>query len=285
MSTAERHDVARAAGFCLQCMNPSYKFRPRDFSHKCEGGKKSSKFKCSKCNFHLWVCSKHKMENADIFKKLEGEIWEKYQIKFAYIVRTYLVPQAPAVSSPLSETITVRSDSESDSSVVELPEVPSVGSAVSQSTPKASPENTSNDASKSWDWEQVVENAKVNESSNKTRSDTVSFIPSSNCQHSRLSTDEALSHLKNKLKAKAISSPLKAASSGMPQFILGYTKGNTRPLLTLYDTGCLSVLFKEGVPEKELSPAVLKCRGPIFVNGVGNTQVQVNDEYTCVLFL
>ena len=216
------------------------------------------------------------MENADIFKKLEGEIWERYQIKFAYLVRTYLVPPAPPVTSPPQEPITIGSDS--DSSVVEVPVVPSVGSAVSQSTPKVSPNNT-NDSGKSWDWDKVVKG--LSQADGQSKSDTMSFIPSSNCQHSRLSTDEALNHLKDKMKAKEITSQLKPASQGMPQFILGYTKGNTRPLLTLYDTGCLSVLFKDGVPEKELSPAVLKCRGPIYVSGVGNTQVQVNDEYMC----
>ena len=85
------------------------------------------------------------------------------------------------------------------------------------------------------------------------------------------------------MKAEEITSEIKPASPGMPQFILGYTKGKTRPLLTLYDTGCLSVLFKTGVPEKELSPAVLKCKGPIYVNGVGNTNIQVNDEYMCTV--
>ena len=217
------------------------------------------------------------MENADIFKKLESEIWERYQIKFAYLVRTYLVPSAPP--SPVSSPIRIESDS--DSSFVEIPPVPSVGSAVSQLTPQVSPDNTNNDSSKSWNWDQVVENARASESGVQSNSDTVSFIPSSNCQRSRLSTDEALNHLKDRLKSKEIASQLKPASSGMPQFILGYTKGNNRPLLTLYDTGCLSVLYKTGVPEKELSPAVLKCRGPIYVNGVGNTQVQVNDEYMC----
>ena len=188
-------------------------------------------------------------------------------------------PPPSAPPSPVSSPIRIESDS--DSSFVEIPPVPSVGSAVSQSTPQVSPDNTNNDSSKSWNWDQVVENARASESGVQSNSDTVSFIPSSNCQRSRLSTDEALNHLKDKLKSKEIASQLKPASSGMPQFILGYTKGNNRPLLTLYDTGCLSVLYKTGVPEKELSPAVLKCRGPIYVNGVGNTQVQVNDEYMC----
>ena len=67
----------------------------------------------------------------------------------------------------------------------------------------------------------------------------------------------------------------------MPQFILGYTKGNTRKLLTLYDGGCMTLLMREGVPNNELSPCVMKMKGPFFVNGVGNTCVKVNDEYMC----
>ena len=277
MTTEQRNDVARAAKFCLRCMNPQYKFKASDQSHTCGNMRIRSKFKCpqSNCKTHLWLCFKHKMENAEIFKKLEREVWERYQIKFAYLVRTYLAPPAPPPQASPTQ----------DSSALEIPAIPSVGSPVSQSTSRASAvaENSlqpSNDSERSWDWDQVVQNAQV---PNDPQTDTVSFIPSNNCQHTRLSTTEALKHLDAKLKGKQITSPIKPASSGMPQFILGYTKGNTRPLLTLYDTGCLSVLFKTGVPEKELSPAVLKCRGPIYVNGVGNTQVKVNDEYMCTV--
>ena len=45
----------------------------------------------------------------------------------------------------------------------------------------------------------------------------------------------------------------------------------------------MAVLFREGVPDKELSPAVLMTKGPIYVNGVGNTTVQVNDEWMCTV--
>ena len=40
--------------------------------------------------------------------------------------------------------------------------------------------------------------------------------------------------------------------------MLGYTKAKTRPLLTLFDTGCVSVLFCEGVSQKELCQSKLK---------------------------
>ena len=64
-------------------------------------------------------------------------------------------------------------------------------------------------------------------------------------------------------------------------YMLGYSKGRTRPLVTLYDTGCQTILFKEGVPNKELGPAVIKMQGPMYVNGVGDTMVKVNSEYMC----
>jgi len=37
----------------------------------------------------------------------------------------------------------------------------------------------------------------------------------------------------------------------------------------MYDTGCGSVLFKSGVPEKELKGCVLKTKGPFTVEAVG----------------
>ena len=95
------------------------------------------------------------------------------------------------------------------------------------------------------------------------------------CNSKHLSQDEALFKLQEKLNSNEKLQPI---SKGIPQFMLGYTKGKTKPLPTLYDTGCLTVLFKEGVPKNELAPAVMKTKGPIWVNGVGNTSVKVNDE-------
>ena len=65
---------------------------------------------------------------------------------------------------------------------------------------------------------------------------------------------------------------------GRSQFILAYTEGKTRPILQLYDTGCGGILFKEGVLEKEID-AIRKVPGPFYVNGVGDSTIQVNDEW------
>ena len=254
MSTEERHDIARAAKFCLNCMDPKYKYAgPRDPSHKCAATGKTggwnrsrdnrrNKFKCSQsgCQMHLWVCKKHREENKQTFQTLEKEIWSKYKLKLAYVFGTYLPRGQVTITDPVDRVV----DSSSDDSVLE----------VDPPEPAAAP--------------RVPEPGTT--------------APVTNCQHQqRLTTEEALGQLKSKLQVKKIQSKIQPISEGMPQFILGYTKGVNRPLLTLYDTGCLGVLFKEGVPEVELAPAVLKYKGPIYVNGVGNTSVKANDEYMC----
>ena len=70
---------------------------------------------------------------------------------------------------------------------------------------------------------------------------------------------------------------------GAPTFMLGLGEGRTRPLLHLYDTGCGSVLFKSGVPKKELQGYVLKTMGPCNIGAVGGTSVNVNDEFMATI--
>ena len=72
---------------------------------------------------------------------------------------------------------------------------------------------------------------------------------------------------------------------GAPQFMLGMAQGRTRPPLHLYDIGYSSVLFKSGVPKKELNGCVMKTKGPFFVGGVGGTSVKVNDEFMVTVSL
>ena len=73
---------------------------------------------------------------------------------------------------------------------------------------------------------------------------------------------------------------LRPIPTGSPQFMIGMGEGKTRPLLYLYDTGCGSVLFRDRVPQKELSGCTLKTKGPFTVKGVGGTAVTVNDVAT-----
>ena len=94
-----------------------------------------------------------------------------------------------------------------------------------------------------------------------------------------LSSSQALSKMKKKLKGQGLHEQLRPIATGAPLFMLGLAQGRTRQLLHLYDTGCGSVLFKSGVPEKELRGCVLKTKGPFNVGAVGGTSVKVNDEF------
>ena len=89
-------------------------------------------------------------------------------------------------------------------------------------------------------------------------------------ENSYLSTEEAVCQLKKKLSSQGNKEKLLPITKGRPQFILGYAEGKTRPLLQLYDSGCGGAIFRDGVPEKELGPAVLKMKGPFIVNGVSS---------------
>ena len=91
--------------------------------------------------------------------------------------------------------------------------------------------------------------------------------------------------MKRKLNKQGLNEQLRPIASGAPHFMLGLAEGRTRPLLHLYDTGCGSVLFKSGVPEKELKGCVLKTKGPFTVGAVGGTSVKVNDEFMVTISL
>ena len=91
--------------------------------------------------------------------------------------------------------------------------------------------------------------------------------------------------MKKKLNRQGVKQQLHPVPNGAPQFMLGYAQGRTRPLLHLYDTGCGSILFKSGVPEKELRGCVLKTKGPYHVSAVGGTSVKVNYEFMVTVSL
>ena len=78
---------------------------------------------------------------------------------------------------------------------------------------------------------------------------------------------------------------LRPIEKGEPVFLPSRTEGKTTSLLTLWDSGCGSDLFEDGVPIKELGPAVLRTPGPIFINRVCVTTCKVTGEYTCTLKL
>merc|ERR1712173_21919 len=96
------------------------------------------------------------------------------------------------------------------------------------------------------------------------------------------STTEATRMLEPKVSDSGEKIELRPIPPGRAQFMIGQTRGKTGPLNILYDSGCYALLLREGV-QQELGKSVLKTKGPFYVNGVGNTTVKVNDEWTTTL--
>ena len=249
MSVEQRRDTAIKAKFCLKCLDPKYKFAGRgDARHKCfDFSKRKTRYTCPRgdCRSHLWTCTRHRDENTAEFERFRTEIENKTGLQFCYFIGMLPFP----ISEPQTE--------------------PQTESLPSPSLTPPPGENSS---------------------SSEGESVTIpTFSPSLSAKSSpepqRLSSNEAFTLLERKMKGKKIRAKFRPIEKGAPQFMLGYSKGKTRPLVTLYDTGCMNILFKEGVPNSELGPSVVMMKGPLYVNGVGDTSVRVNAEYMCSMEL
>ena len=61
-------------------------------------------------------------------------------------------------------------------------------------------------------------------------------------------------------------------------FMFGCVEGKTRPLNSMYDTGCSDLLMKDGVPGKELE-GVRVAHGPFTIGAVGDSKVMARDAW------
>ena len=89
MTNEERHDVAKAAKFCLFCMDPKviYNASSSGAKHKCITGTAKNRFSCSvdRCSFHSWICTRHKEQNRCLLEKFSQEFQRRNMI-FTYVV-------------------------------------------------------------------------------------------------------------------------------------------------------------------------------------------------------
>ena len=264
MSVEQRRDICIKAKFCLRCLDPKYKYVRADIRHKCMDFTRKSRYSCPKgdCKSHLWTCTRHRDENTSEFEKFKDEIKNKLGLQFCYFIGMTPVYQSDDENSA-SDYYSTSSRSPVTTGAVrerrsqlEDPFVPPTASTSTDTVTSTSPTAATTSSSSP--------NQSLNTSS-----------------QSRLTSSEAFEILKRKMKVKKIRAEFRPIEAGSPQYMLGYSRGKTRPLVTLYDTGCQTILFKEGVPDKELGPAVIKMKGPMYVNGVGDTSVRVNSEYMC----
>ena len=272
MDVNERLTIAMSAKFCLWCHDPEYIFKSRDWDHinnKCPivvRGKGKFSCKVDSCNQHMWVCLRHKKENLKGLLKFKDDIQSQYKLEFGFTV-TALKMNAPSILRSTfggKKKLKPPGKQKSSLSPRKLKEARRKES-VTEVIKKTNSEP-------SFDLQEINPNVDSSKAAlqNSARS---------------LSTHQALKKLKKKMSASGVKQQLRPVPKGRAQFVIGYTKGKTRGLLTLYDTGCGSVLFREGVPQHELGMSVLKNKGPYIVKGVGDTTVKVNDEYMCSVSL
>ena len=281
MRVDQRFNIAAKAKFCLKCHDPEYIYKPKDPKHKCLiTPTKKSRYTCTgkdgKCLFHMWTCCQHKNENEEGLKKFKEEINQRFNLDFAYVA------SLPGRGSFDLKNLQVRKTVRKKHSSGKRP----VAAKVAEVTKK----NEAMKATKRKSLPKPKE-VKIPEVSNQVKDVMIDItspevvISVTDSNHKSLSTAEAAKKLKKKLSAAGGEVELRPIPKGKAQFMIGQTEGKTRPLLTLYDSGCGGLLLREGVPQKELTPAVLKTKGPYIVNGVGDTAVQVNDEWMCSLSL
>ena len=249
MTVNRRYFVSIQAKLCVQCQDPDYIHKKNDRDHKCSvaNSQKKRRWTCTaaSCVIHMWCCTRHKDQNMKSLKMFEDEWKSKYNLEFGYCVS---IPISPAKNTT-KETVTSS--------------IPGGGKL------------------------KVKKKDVISEKKTGIKQVSNSSETAAACKHRKnsLSSDQAMDKLKRNLSAEGVVDELQPVAKGAPQFMIGYSQGKTRPLMTLYDTGCGSVLFRDGVPQQELSGSVLKTKGPFTVKGVGDTSVTVMDEYMCTMGL
>ena len=261
LSVKERFKLCKEAKLCMQCHDPEHIFtNPRNHDCPIKPGNKSKRYSCTKgsCTMHLWICRFHEEENKERLLEFKKEMFQKFSLDFGLIV----LNSTPSINLPLKTP---------EKKVVKV-------FAKSKVYKKAQKRKVKN----------VEKENKVKETTSglvspPLKKSAPSDVTASSTDDNFAPTNDvtALKKLKKKLSATGSNEELRPISKGRPQFMIGATKGKSRPLLTLYDTGCGTVLFREGVPQKELNPSVLRNKGPYLVGGVGDTAVKVNDEWMC----
>ena len=281
MSTEERRKISMEAKLCLRCLDPSYKFAGlNDGRHKClDFYNKKSRYTCpeNNCKSHVWTCTRHRDNNTAVFEKFRTEIKNKTGLGFCYFIGALPFPVTQEENRGRRRSVAGNARS--------LRVTGATTGAVETSTGATETSTGATETSIGATESSVGATGSVTAANDCHSPPNESQSAHKTQEPSRLSSSQALSLLKKKMKGKRIRAKFRPIEKGAPQFMLGYSKGKTRPLVTLYDTGCSTVLFKEGVPNVELGPAVEKMKGPLFVNGVGDTSVKVNSEYMCSIQL
>ena len=280
----------------MKCHDPDYIWKPYDTKHKCLiSSFKKSKFTCKNCPNHMWICSDHKDDNRQELNKFKESFLKDHKLNFGLlVVSAQTTPNSQKRRNPTTPTKFTPNKKykvKQNASVEVVDDSPPKRAL--DNSKKTDMSNTSVEkvAGKSKKKKALDQSNKANQKNSRSpkndgkTSKKKEPSPGLSCEgHGSISTTEATKKLRKELASIGEKVELRPIPKGKAQFMIGQTKGKSRPLNILYDSGCYALLMKEGV-QNELGKAVLKTKGPFVVNGVGNTSVKVNDEWQTSLSL
>ena len=237
-------------------------YKYQDSNHDCpvKSGKKGS-YTCTKCNFHMWVCEKHQDDNKEALERFKRKYEKDYNLNFGLFVVGSIFDQI----SPIPNNSLLNSNSELDNSKKKAKWAKKkLKARLKPLDETAPPKDISMNTTKSRAGKGI-------------KKKTSRKFNNPHCTKN-ISSSEATKILQKKLSKSGEDIELRPIPAGRAQFMMGQTRGKSRPLNILYDSGCYALLLRDGV-QRELGVSVLKTKGPYIVNGVGNTSVKVNDEW------
>ena len=231
MEQVDKEKIARAVGYCLQCMGSKIVVKSKSQINKHIATEcvvkynRKHKYTClnKDCLLHSWVCKTHKEENQPLYDAHMADVNSKQQsLKFCFVTRLQVRPQRRHTQQRLikflPDPVTVQPEDRIEWIITGSPSPLSRGIE-----------------------ERKMDERQANQSSNQT-SATIEELPDS----VDLPIPEVVARLKNKtLEGDVLITKIKEP----PLFMFSTIPGKDSPAQVFYDGGNSHCLFKKGTPE------------------------------------
>ena len=86
MNIKERNRMCYEAKICMRCHDPEYYYKADNTDHGRVCKQTSYTCRNSNCDFHMWVCLKHKNDNKEALEKFKNKYEKEHQLNFGLFV-------------------------------------------------------------------------------------------------------------------------------------------------------------------------------------------------------
>ena len=86
MNIRERGRICYEAKICMKCHDPEYVYKPDDEFHESVCKQTSYTCRNGNCNFHMWVCVRHKDDNKEALEKFKNKYEKDHKLSFGLYV-------------------------------------------------------------------------------------------------------------------------------------------------------------------------------------------------------